>query len=261
MWKESSRHQRNMVRKRGKRVIRSFTEYLGRQSTIGDPPVFDESPFAFTAELEANWRAIRAELEAILALRDHLPAFHELSPDQKRISTGDRWKIFMLHGFGRRAKRNCQHCPQTTQILDRIPRLQNAWFSILAPGYRIPPHRGVTKGLVRTHLGLIVPKARDRCAMRVDDRICHWEEGRCLVFDDTYTHEIWNDTPEERVVLLIDVERPMRFPGRLLSRTLLQGLRHSPYFREAVENATTWEERFDAVARRAQAPEAQTPQS
>ena len=62
-------------------------------------------------------------------------------------------------------------------------------------------------------------------------------------------------------MILIDVERPMRFPGRLLSRTLLQGLRHSPYFREAVENATTWEERFDAVARRAQAPEAQTPQS
>ena len=43
-------------KKFGKRLIRSMSGYFGRQSLIGDPPVFDSSIFPFTAEFEANWR-------------------------------------------------------------------------------------------------------------------------------------------------------------------------------------------------------------
>jgi len=47
---------------------------------------------------------------------------------------------------------------------------------------------------VRCHLGLRVPPQAERCWIRVDGEICRWQEGRCLLFDDTYEHEVLNDT-------------------------------------------------------------------
>jgi aspartyl/asparaginyl beta-hydroxylase (cupin superfamily) len=42
----------------------------------------------------------------------------------------------------------------------------------------------------------------------VGDQVHHWEEGKCIVFDDTFEHEVWNRTDEERLVLLIDLWHP-----------------------------------------------------
>ena len=101
----------------------------------------------------------------------------------------------------------------------RFPGLNSAFFSILAPGTHIPEHRGVTKGLITCHLGLIVPRDGD-VRMRVGDRIVRWAEGETLVFDDTYDHEVWNETSGTRVVLLIQFERPLRQPGQVDRRLL-----------------------------------------
>ena len=84
-------------------------------------------------------------------------------------------------------------------------------------GYHIPAHRGVSKGIVRAHLGLIIPKDAEKCRIRVGDQIKVWHPGEIFVFDDTYEHEVWNETPEERVILLFDFDRPMRFWGRLVN--------------------------------------------
>src|SRR5690606_34295917 len=151
--------------------------------------------------LEAAWPAIRAEFDRVWTHPEDIPAFHQISPDQARISTGDNWKTYALYIFGQPVARNCAECPQTAAILAALPGLLNAWFSILAPGYHIPPHRGPTRALVRCHLGLRVPAARERCWIRVDDQVCQWREGECLLFDDTYEHEVRNDTPDYRAVL------------------------------------------------------------
>jgi len=88
------------------------------------------------------------------------------------------WKTFVIYGFGNRAERNCRLCPETARILATIPGLQNAWFSILTPGYHILPHRGVTKALIRCHLALLVPQQAEQCWIRVGDQRRHWEEGK-----------------------------------------------------------------------------------
>lgn len=126
-------------------------------------------------------------------------------------------------------------------------------FSILAPGYHIPPHRGVTKGLIRVHLALKIPREVENVRMRVGDGICHWTEGECLVFDDTFEHEVWNDTEEERVVLLFDFERPMRLPGRVVNWLFLHGIRWTAYFKEAQNNHAAWEQQFESAVRWADA--------
>lgn len=234
-------------------MIRSMSGYFGRQSLVGDPPVFDSSVFPFTAEFEANWRKIAAEYAAVADLKEHLPAFHELSPDQKKISLGDNWKVFVLYGFGYQSKRNCEFCPETTRLLEQVPGLQSAWFSILSPGYHIPAHRGVTKGLIRCHLGLDIPDEREKCVIRIDDQICQWREGKCLVFDDTYDHEIWNDTPQSRTVLIFDFHRPMRLPAKLLSRAFLLGIRRVAYVQVPRRNQGVFEDRFQAAFEKAEA--------
>ena len=212
------RHRRRKyVKQAGKRTIRALSGFFGRQSLVGDRPVLDTELFPSLAAIEADWRLIRAELDQVLQDRDQLASFQKISPDQTKIAKGDNWKTFIFYGFGHRSERNCRRCPETARLLESVPGLQTAWYSILAPGYRIPPHRGVTKGIIRVHLGLIVPDDRENCYMRVGDETMRWEEGKCHVFDDTYRHEVANDTDQERVVLLFDMDRPMRLPGRLVA--------------------------------------------
>ncbi len=243
--------RRRMVKKTGRHLLQAIDRFLAQQSQIGDHPFFDPGVLPCVETLEARWRPIRAEVDRLLQAREHIPSFHQVSPDQSRISLGQDWKTFILFGFGRKAERNCRQCPETTRVLESIPQLQNAWFSILAPGYHIPAHRGVTKGLVRVHLGLVIPEQKERCRIRVAEEIRHWEEGRCLVFDDTFDHEVWNDTDEQRVVLFVDVERPLRLAGRLANRGILRAIQWTAYVKDARRNLADWEERFEAAVRRA----------
>jgi beta-hydroxylase len=159
--------------------------------------------------------------------------------------------VFILFGFGVPSERNCARCPETARLLRSVPRLQSAWFSILAPRYHIPEHRGVTKSLLRTHLGLIIPKERDKCTMRVGDQIVRWEPGKCVVFDDFYRHEVWNDTDEERVVLIFDFERPMRPLGRMINAVLMWGIKRTAYFKDAKRNQKNWDDRLESAVQTA----------
>jgi aspartyl/asparaginyl beta-hydroxylase (cupin superfamily) len=236
--------RRRTILRTGKRLIHWMSRIIARQSLIGDAPVFDKSVFPWVADFEADWQKIRVELDEVLGSRDDLPSFHELSPDQYRISKGDNWKTFVFYAFGERFDPNCARCPETARLLDRVPRLRNAWFSILAPRYRIPPHKGPTNGIIRIHLGLIVPRDSANCRIRVDREVFGWKEGKCVVFDDYFEHEVWNDTDEQRVVLFFDVDRPLRPLGRLINALLLAGIRRSPYVRDARRNMLAWEERY-----------------
>ena len=230
VWDRFRTRRRKRVKRVGKRMIRNIAGFLSGQSLVEDTPVLDRSPFGFLDEIGANWETIRDEIKPLLRHRDALPVFQELSRDQRKIAKDDNWHVFVLYGFGGKHEANCAKTPQTSKLLETVPRLQTAWFSILAPNYHIPAHRGVTKGILRCHLGLQIPKTPERCRMRVGDEMCVWREGELFVFDDTYEHEVWNDTDEERVILLFDFDRPMRFLGRIVHRFFIAGLKRTAYF-------------------------------
>ena len=236
-----------LVTRYGWLIVRALDRFFARQSLVGDAPVPDGRHFPFTAELGASWEAIRDEVVAILRHRDAVPAFHDISPEQRYISQGDEWRTFFLYGFGTKLEGNCSYAPVTALVLDRIPGLQTAWFSILAPGSHIPAHGGVSKSLLRAHLGLVVPADAERCRMRVDDRVLAWRPGEVFVFDDTAEHEVWNDTAEERVVLVIDIDRPMRRPGRLLHGLFLRLVKRTAFYREPERRMIELEARFAAA--------------
>ena len=244
-------NRRKHVKIWGRSLIRSLANFLGRQSLVGDTPVLASSHFPFLASFTDNWQSICAEAMEILKHRDDIPAFHEISPDQKKISKGTNWRTFILFGFGNKLEKNCKEAPSTTRLLEAVPNLQTAWFSILSPGYHIPAHRGVSKGIVRAHLGLIIPKQAGKCRMRVGDTVNVWRPGEIFVFDDTYEHEVWNDTEEERVILLFDFDRPMRFWGRLVNNTFLRLMKLTAFYQEPKKNLKNYEDRFEAATRRA----------
>ena len=228
----------------GKLFLRAADRFLARHSLAPTTPFLPAGDFPQAHTLEADWEAIREELDGVLGRPEDIPTFHEMSPDQVRISHGDNWKTYVFFVFGKRIDANCRACPRTAEILGGLPGLQNAWFSILAPGYHIPPHRGPTKAVVRCHLGLKVPAAAEQCWIRVGDEVRHWQPGKCLCFDDTFEHEVRNDTPEARVVLFLDLDRPL---GRMAGHCrdgLLSLLRASAYVRRPLANLTRWNRRI-----------------
>lgn len=136
--------------------------------------------------------------------------------------------------------------PRAAQALDAIPGLQTAFFSVLRPGAHLPLHRGPYKGVVRYHLGLVVPEDARACRIQVGGIERHWEFGRGMFFDDSYPHQVWNETPQTRVVLFLDVERPMRFPANWLNRAIIRAIGISPFIRDFRRRHRRWARGFFA---------------
>ena len=200
------------------RFGRSVETLIKRTSSVGDHTFFDTDEFPWTMALEQQWHLIRAELDGLIEERDSLPHFQDVSPRQYAVTKDNNWKTFFFCVQGYRAEKNCERCPETARLLEAVPGILTAFFSILAPQKYIAPHRGRFTGVLRYHLGLIVPQPAESCWIRVGDDLSHWEEGKSMIFDDTYYHEVRNDTDSWRAVLLVDFLRPLPFPVSVLSR-------------------------------------------
>lgn len=212
---------------------------------------FEAGAPPWVSNLEAHWRDIRAELDEVLAARQRIPTFQEVSPEQRVISDDDRWRTYFLQVFGRRIAANCARCPRTTELLAAVPGLGNAVFSILLPGKRIPQHRGPYKGMLRYHLALKVPARAEQCWLDVNGERRHWQEGRSLLFDDSFPHSAANDSDDIRVVLFLDFPRPLPAPWAWLNRCVIRLLCATEFARRPVDylerNATRDDDRRGAL--------------
>ncbi len=235
---------RPLIIRIGKRLRGTMNRISAEQSQIPTEPVLAADAFPWTARLTEKWQIIAGEAASILRHRDAVPPLREISPDHARIAGDGNWRSFFLIGYGYEVAENCLRAPVTAELVRRIPDLNSAFFSILEPGAAIPRHRGVTRGLVTCHLGLIVPDTPERCVMQVEDSHLSWEAGKWLVFDDSYYHEVHNRTDQRRVILLVQVKRPMRLLGRLANDLALWGIRRSPFVQDARRNLGMWEEAY-----------------
>ncbi len=173
--------------------------------------------FPWLEELEASTDAIEAEMHAVMAAEraelvpyiqydDHLPM------DQwKTLNRNPDWTAIHLLQNGRTVEANAQHCPNTLELLRKLPQpviagaSPNAMFSLLKPGAHIPPHVGVNNTRLVCHLPLKVPEG---CWFRVGAETRFWKRGEAFVFDDTIEHEALNPSEELRVVFIFDVWHP-----------------------------------------------------
>lgn len=191
-------------------VFRKPSPYTDPKQT---PPLFipgvparrfyDPAEFDFTARLEEAYPRIRAEMESVL----------KKQPEKFRTYRGgggnrhEGWNNYFFFLFGKRNEENIAQCPETMALLNSIPRLEQtmAMFAALNPHAGLPPHTGPFNGILRVHLPLIVPP---NCAVTVGDETRKWEEGKVMVFDDSFVHSVRNDSDDVRVVLFFTVYHP-----------------------------------------------------
>jgi aspartyl/asparaginyl beta-hydroxylase (cupin superfamily) len=175
----------------------SMARYPGLRSI----PWHDPATIPAADELERAAPQIAAEFRRLDA-----SAF---VPEREPIARQGSWDVFMLYERGRRHEERCRLFPSVTAILDRQRTVRTmaglVYFSRLAPHTRVAPHCGPTNMRVRAHLGIDIPP---NCGIRVGQTSTTWNDGRCIVFDDSFSHEVWNESERDRIVLVMDLWHP-----------------------------------------------------
>ena len=181
-----------------------------------------QRPMHFMRELEARpwWgvneinglAGIEEAFTAILAECLQLMEANPLAHYESRACVSGEWKDYTLIKNGKRIEEHCEQCPNTVAAVLAVPgastvKLGSVYFSCLMPGTHLRPHCGPTNGRLRAHLGCIVPEAPNAPWLRVADTTNGWKEGKCLVFDDSFEHEVRN-FEQMRIALIFDLWHP-----------------------------------------------------
>ncbi|MDI1443021.1 aspartyl/asparaginyl beta-hydroxylase domain-containing protein [Polyangium sp. 6x1] len=170
-------------------------------------PWHDTAEFEWVARAEAAYEACRREAEALLDQNVRFSPYED--PDTKELGWRG-WDTFPFYVTGKKYPRSCARCPETVRLIDSLPHgTRQGMFSKLNPGAHITPHSGGSNIVLTCHMGLIIPEG---CGIRVGSETRAWQEGKCLIFDDSYMHEAWNRGTSVRVVLLWDIWHPELTP-------------------------------------------------
>ena len=171
-----------------------------------------------------NWQVIRDEALALENLE-------KIKAAEKNDDAGFNsffrkgWKRFYLKWYEAKHPSAVQFCPKTVALLAQVPEVKAAMFTELPPGARLNEHRDPYAGSLRFHMGLSTPND-DRCFINVNQQSYSWRDGEGVVFDETYLHWAINQTDKTRIILMCDIERPMKYRwtaavNRWVARVLL----------------------------------------
>ncbi|GHF10359.1 hypothetical protein GCM10017044_00050 [Kordiimonas sediminis] len=212
----------------GKRISRSIEYMIGKKQPYFQQPktyffpelpnkeFYEVSDFDWVSELEAATTDILHELEnAIENSADFSPYLtrkdNRPQSDPHGLADNDGWAAFYLYKDGNIVEKNAALCPKTMDALQKVPlpkitgRAPNVLFSRLRPGAKIPPHTGMVNTRLIGHLPLIIPP---ECGFRVGHDTREWEVGKVWLFDDTIDHEAWNNSSQDRYILLFEIWKP-----------------------------------------------------
>jgi aspartate beta-hydroxylase len=201
-------------------------------SRIIGPPVLDlEAFFPAGLHFAKAWRTLRDEAMEVAARLSEVPRFHEIMPEQTAISANDArdWRMFIIKAYGAEVPANKARCPALASIVETMPEVLSASYSFMAPGKHIPAHRGPFRGVLRFYLALSMPRlpdGRPGAVLKVADGEYRLQDGDYMLWDDTFPHEVWNESDQVRAVLLLDVWRPgMPADMRVFSHALISIVR------------------------------------
>jgi len=211
-----------------------YARYVGHETR---PTYFDiNTTYPSLNAITENAEMIKSEFEEALTSNRNLPNYHDIDPGEAKISnkTKNNWKVFMLYLLGHKPQNNRALCPNTCKLLEGIPHLIQAFFSILEPGKSIPLHEGPYLGYLRYHLGLHVPKNNPPHII-INDQPYTWRENEAVLFDDSWPHQVINDSDDYRSVLIIDVLRPMPTLPTLINRFAANVIARHTYGRSVMK--------------------------
>lgn len=182
-------------------------------SLIKDKPVYTfEELVEHLPELEIlqkNWLKIRDEYYQIVENKTKPIKGEQFFEED--IIHNDKWTRYYIKWYSDISNQTKKETPFTSNLIEQCPNIQLAMFSVLKPNSNIKPHRGPYRGSLRLHLALDTPKD-DKCFIMVDGKKYRWNNGDFFIMDDTYIHEVVNNSKKDRVVLFLDISRPVKYP-------------------------------------------------
>ena len=179
-------------------------------------------------DLSDNWQPLAQEYVRVTHGFGRLPSIGDVLSDVALTTVNEavaeradlqgppRWTTIFLRLGARDFKATLRHFPLLASLIAN-PRIVGALFSCLEPGVELKPHRGYFKGVLRYHLCLRVSEP-ESVWLVVDGQRYHWRAGEAVVFDDMYVHSAHNLSSQPRLVLFMDVLRPLP--------TVLDGINH-----------------------------------
>jgi len=195
-------------------LLYMFTQSRAQQ------PIIDLDKFHELDEIQNNWETIRDEV--VNLYRHRYFEQTKQSESQASYDIGFRtffkygWSKFYIKWYGYTHDSAKKLCPNTVRILEQIPSVNGAMFTILPPSGQLTRHLDPIACSLRYHLGLDTPNSDD-CFINIDGVSYSWRNGKALLFDETYPHFARNDSDQCRLILMCDVERPMNFFGRCIN--------------------------------------------
>lgn len=188
---------------------------MGVYPGLSSAPFHDSGRLPGALALELNYEAIRAEVEGLAAT--------EFQEEAENLKGRGAWDVLFFYERGRKNEQNLARCPVIANLIDSHNTVRTSagliYVSKFSPDTQVKPHRGPTNMRLRCHVGIKIPGGD--CGLKVGGETRRWQEGKCLVFDDSFEHEAWNLSSEPRVVLIVDFWHPDLTPGEI---AYLEGL-------------------------------------
>lgn len=197
-----------------------------------DIDMISSSKVPFNHIIEENYLKIKEEFEKVYSLRqlENIDDFYIVDTN---IGQDDQWKAFPFIIWNNAFENNMSQCPATKEVLNQIPGCTSAMFSVLLPGKHILPHKGVYKGVFRC-LYTIHVSDKVACWIKVNQQKVYFENNKSIYFDETFEHEVKNESEQIRAVLYLDIYRKFPFPLNIYNRVLFFLFSQSPYIQTIV---------------------------
>lgn len=181
-------------------------------SKVPNGPRMGAEQFPQLQLLQDNWETIRDEAMALygqghIATKDDLPG--------SSFYRDNRWKSFYIKIYDNDIPSAWSLAPKTRALIEQVPGMNLALFAMLMPGKRLSQHHDPFAFTLRYSLGLSTPNS-EQCGLLVDGQTYHWKDGDSIVFDETYLHAAYNDTETPRIILMTDIDRPLK--SRLMQK-------------------------------------------
>jgi len=178
-------------------------------SRVPTTPFIDHKAFPELDVLSENWETIRDEA-AKLNDKGAIKASDDLDDLGFNSFFRRGWTRFYIKWYGSSLASASELCPETSRMVESIPSIKGAMFAMLPPGARLGKHRDPFAGSLRYHMGLQTPND-DACFIEVDGTKYSWRDGEVVMFDETFIHYAENQTDENRIILFLDIKRPVTF--------------------------------------------------
>ncbi len=186
---------------------RIWSHVLQRPEWAFDPkvpakPWHDTKDYPFVSTLEENYAIIRNEL--LENFKKSTIGFSNEITNIPSVDT-DTWKmLYLKHSNSKNyTSYALDFYPNSTEVLRNCKKdFIEVKFSRILPGTHIRPHTGPTNDRLRGHLTLVHSGG---AKIRVGREWRTWEEGKVLIFDSSWEHEVYHGGHDPRVILIFDI--------------------------------------------------------